>query len=128
MGMSPPQEQTDRVSSIIPKLYLRPSAGVFGRLTWSGQANLFQHSTLLRQVAHSTKAMQAGCCFKGSPKRVALRSLFPCAQLRHTPRTIEDGSLSRWSIDQREWLDGLRIPEYYERGWVIEQLQMVQAA
>lgn len=65
------KSKPDRVSSIIPKRYLRPSAGVSGRLTWSGQANLLtdQHSTLLREVAHSTNAMEAGCCFKGTPKR-----------------------------------------------------------
>lgn len=85
------KSKPDRVSSIIPKLYLRPSAGVSGRLTWSGQANLLQHSTLLRQVAHSTNAMQAGCCFKSSPKRVASRSLSRCARLRCTRHTIERG-------------------------------------
>lgn len=85
------KSKPDRVSPIIPKLYLRPSAGVSGRLTWSGQANLLtdQHSTLLRQVAHSTNAMQAGCCFKGTPKRVASRSLSQCARLRRTRHTIE---------------------------------------
>lgn len=43
----------ERVSSTIPKFYLRPSAGVSGRLTWSGQANLLtdQNSTLLVQAA-----------------------------------------------------------------------------
>ncbi len=43
----------DRVSSIILKLYLRPSADVSGRLTCSGQANLptGQHSTGLVKAA-----------------------------------------------------------------------------
>lgn len=42
-----------RVLSIIPKLYLRPSADLSDRLTWSGQANLLtsQRSTLLVQAA-----------------------------------------------------------------------------
>lgn len=44
------------------------------------------------------------------------RSLSRCARHRRTPHTIEGGFLSRWSIDQRERLDG----------WVIEQLQTVQ--
>lgn len=52
MGMSPPQEQTRSSLIYNPKLYLRPSADLTARLTWSGQANLLtaQHSTLLVQA------------------------------------------------------------------------------
>lgn len=52
------KSKPDRVPSIIPKRYLRPSADVSGRLTWSGQAKLLtaQHSTLLVQaILRSTR-------------------------------------------------------------------------
>lgn len=47
------KRKLDRVSSIIPKLYLRPSANTSGRLTWGGQAKLLtdQHSALPVQAA-----------------------------------------------------------------------------
>lgn len=52
MGIPLLNSKHDRVPSVIPKLYLRPSADVSGRIAWSGQPNLLgnQHSTLLVQA------------------------------------------------------------------------------
>lgn len=48
----------DRVSSIIPKLHLRPSADVSGRPNWSDQANLLtdQHSSCLTLLKRHAEA------------------------------------------------------------------------
>ncbi|WP_426420701.1 hypothetical protein [Bradyrhizobium genosp. A] len=44
------------------------------------------------------------------------------------PHTIEGGFLPRWSSGQRECQDELRLREFHEGEWIIEQFQMVQAA
>lgn len=116
--------------SIIPKLYLRPSADLSGRLTWSGQANLLtaQHSTLLVQAALRPTRWKLDVAPKAS-RSACITITFP---VRSTPAYAAYDQwrlfLSRWSIDQREWLDELRLREFHEGGWVIEQLQMVQEA
>lgn len=113
----------DRVSSIIPKLYLRPSADLSGRLTWSGQANLLTTQRCSFKL-HFDRRDGRWMLLQRHAEARASRSLSQCARHRRTPHTIEGGFLPRWSIDQREWLDELRLREFHEGGWIIEQLQM----
>lgn len=125
MRIPHPQEQTRSSPIHNPKLYLRPSASVSGRLTWTGQANLLadQHSTPLGQAALRPMRRKLDAASKAHRITMAIPVRSSPAYAAYDRRRVRIAS-----IDQREWLGGLRLREFYEGGRVIEQLQMIEAA
>lgn len=113
-----------RALSTIPKLCLRPSADLSGHLTWSGQVNLLtaQHSTLLVQAAFDERRKLDAASKARRSARIAIA--FPVRSIPVHAAYHRRRLLAALSIDQPEWLDELRLRDFHEGGWVIEQLQM----
>lgn len=106
MSICHPQEQTPSRAHYGPKLYLRPSAGVSRRLTWSGQANLLtdQHSTLLVQAALRPTQCKLAAGSKARPTASHLTT-FLVRSTRRMPRTIEAASCRvGQSINANGWI------------------------
>lgn len=115
-----------RILSIIPKLCLRPSADFSGHLTCSVKLTCLRLSTQRcsfklhfdqrRKLDAASKARRSARITITFPVRST-----PVHAAYHRRRL-----LAALSIDQPEWLDELRLREFHEGGWVIEQLQMIQ--
>lgn len=124
-GTCSPSSSTSRWSRPL-KRHRKPQSPPHQQGMPDRQASLLKLASKRSRCCISINAMEAGCCFKGTPKR-AYHDHFPGALDTGVRRIPSKAASCRvGQSTNAKWLDELRLREFHEGGSVIKLVQMVQ--